>query len=217
MIETDDTSEVTTGLRHVTERDPDMAAALKQVGTPPPRRRPPGFAALLNIIVSQQLSLSAAAAIWQRLEAVGEVTPDLVHGLGPDCLRRIGFSRPKIRYTLAIADMVRDRRFDLEELTTLDDAAAITRLTALPGIGRWSSEIYLMFCLGRPDIWPAADLALQEAVRTVKHLESRPNPALMDEIATAWKPCRSAAALLLWRYYRVVVRGEPTEESEGFR
>ena len=213
----DDQLDIAAGMEHITRQDPDMAAAFDRVGAPEPRHRPPGFPALLNIIVSQQVSVSAAAAIWRRLEERGMVTPERVLLLGFDGLRAIGFSRPKIRYALALAEQVAGGSLRPHDIVALDEAAATARLTSLAGFGRWSAEIYLMFCLGRPDIWPAGDVALQEATRAVKGLDARPDVDRMDRLSQPWRPWRSVAALLLWRYYRLVVRGGRNTDMPGFQ
>ncbi len=212
-----DELDIPAGLVHLSVADPDLARALAKVGPPEPRRRPQGFPALLNIIVSQQISLQAAAAIWQRLQEMGPITPDGILQLGTDGLRDIGFSRPKIRYARALAEQVTGGIFRPTEIADLDDIEATARLTGLSGFGRWSAEIYLMFCLGRPDIWPAADIALQEATRAVKGLDVRPDVLGMDAIAAPWRPWRSVAALLLWRYYRNIVKRGASAATEGFQ
>ena len=209
--------DITGGLSYIRRADPDMARAVERVGVPEQRRRAPGFAALVNIIISQQISLQSAAAIWQRLGDTGPVTAEAILRLRPERLREIGFSRPKIRYTLSLAENVASGAFQPALLTAMGDDDAMNALTNLLGFGRWSGEIYLMFCLGRADIWPAGDIALQEAVRVVKGLPQRPNPAELDEIATPWRPWRSVAAHLLWRYYRDVVKGGSTDKVVGFQ
>ena len=205
------------GLSYIRRADPDMARAMERVEAPEQRRRAPGFPALVNIIISQQVSLQSAAAIWQRLGDTGPVTAEAVLRLGPERLREIGFSRPKIRYTLSLAENVASGAFQPVLLTAMGDDDAMSALTKLLGFGRWSGEIYLMFCLGRADIWPAGDIALQEAVRVVKGLPQRPNPAELDRIAAPWRPWRSVAAHLLWRYYRDVVKGGSTDKIVGFQ
>lgn len=209
--------DIASGLAHLARVDPDMAAAIERVGAPEQRRREPGFAALVNIIVSQQVSLQSAAAIWRRLTEIGPVTAEGVLALGEDRLRAIGFSRPKIRYSLALAREVASKSFQPAHLAEMADEDAMAAVTGLLGFGRWSGEIYLMFCLGRPDIWPAGDIALQEAVRAVKGLDRRPDPGKMDRIGEAWRPWRSVAAHFLWRYYRDVIKAGATENLDGFQ
>ncbi|GAB4167564.1 MAG: DNA-3-methyladenine glycosylase [Thalassobaculales bacterium] len=189
-------------LAALADSDPRLAAALAEVGPPDPRWRPPGFATLFELIVEQQVSVLAAKAIWKRLEAgLGEVTPATVGACTLEELRGFGLSLPKARYGLILAGEVAAGRLDLDRLPGLDDAAALAALTAVKGIGRWTAEVYLMFVDGRGDIWPAHDVALQAAVGRLLGLAERPSPKAMDGHAEAWRPWRSAAALLLWRYY----------------
>lgn len=184
-------------------RDPDIAAAVALVGLPPPRVLEPGFASLLGIIVEQQVSVASGKAIQRKLlDAFGTVTAEAVCAADDSTLLGCGLSRPKLRYTRILALEVAERRLALDDLHGLSDAEAMARLTALTGIGRWTAEIYLMFALGRRDIWPALDLALQVAAQHLKRLPERPGARLMDATAESWRPYRSAAALLLWRYYR---------------
>jgi DNA-3-methyladenine glycosylase II len=209
--------DIAAGLAHLAAVDPNMAIAIERVGAPEQRRREPGFPALVNIVVSQQVSLQSAAAIWGRLTETGPVTAGALLALGEEGLRAVGFSRPKVRYTLALAGQVSSGVFEPSRLAGMNDDEAMAAVTALLGFGRWSGEIYLMFCLGRPDIWPAGDIALQEAARAVKDLDRRPNPAEMDQIAETWRPWRSVAAHLLWRYYRDVIKAGATAGVDGFQ
>jgi len=209
--------DIEAGLAHLASVDPDIARAIERVGAPEQRRRAPGFAALVNIIVSQQVSLQSAAAIWERLSALGPVTAEGVLALGEEGLRGAGFSRPKIRYTLSLARGVERGDFNPTDLAAMDDDEAMAAITALLGFGRWSGEIYLMFCLGRADVWPAGDIALQEAARVIKGLNQRPDPAMLDVLAEPWRPWRSVAAHLLWRFYRDVVRAGATKGVDGFQ
>ncbi len=160
------------------------------------------------MIVDQQVSTASAAAIWARVEnALGEVTSRSVLGHA-EGLAGLGLSGPKIRYLLALAEAERDRRIDFRALPALDDAAAVAALTGLVGIGRWTAEVYLMFCEGRLDVFPAGDIALQEALRWAERADARlPEKALYAR-AELWRPHRSVAAHLLWATYRAVKAGE---------
>ena len=180
-----------------------MRKALREAGTPPPRVRTPGFDALVRIIVEQQVSVAAGAAIWARLEAGlgGAVTPQAVLRFDEEGLRGFGLSRPKARYVLILAEEVASGRLDLGAIDAMADAEAIAALTAIKGIGRWTAEIYLMFALGRMDLWPALDLALAEGAARLMELEARPDFKALDEIGKRWAPHRSTAALVIWRYY----------------
>ena len=182
--------------------EPAFAAAVGRVGYPPPRIREPGYATLLRTIVGQQVSVHAAAAVWRRLEeALGEVEdPARLAAASDETLRAAGLSRQKIGYARSLADEVASGRLDLAALPT-DDEEAITALTRIKGIGRWSAEIYLLFAEGRPDIWPAGDLAVQvEVGRILGHAE-RPNEKLVRVLAEGWRPHRGAAAILAWHHY----------------
>jgi DNA-3-methyladenine glycosylase II len=191
-------------LQHLTRADADLRRALKRVGPPPPRHRPAGFETLLWIIVGQQISIKAADAIWNRLvAAVDPLSPPGLLRCGESGLREIGFSRQKIKYGLGLAEMIIDRRLDLAALESLPDDAAIAAIAAVPGLGRWSAEIYLLSSLDRPDVMPADDLALLAAAQRVKGLAQRPTPKALRAMAESWRPWRSVAARLLWHYYRM--------------
>ncbi|GAA0438771.1 MULTISPECIES: DNA-3-methyladenine glycosylase family protein [Sphingomonas] len=182
--------------------EPAFAAAVGRVGYPPPRIREPGYATLLRTIVGQQVSVHAAAAVWRRLEeALGEVEePARLAAASDETLRAAGLSRQKIGYARSLADEVASGRLDLAALPA-DDEEAITALIRIKGIGRWSAEIYLLFAEGRPDIWPAGDLAVQvEVGRILGHAE-RPNEKLVRVLAEGWRPHRGAAAILAWHHY----------------
>lgn len=182
---------------------PDMRRALDLTGPPEPRIRPPGFQALAHIIIEQQVSVASGAAIWARLLAGlgGTATPRTVLAHDEAGLLQYGLSRPKARYVHALARSVSAGEIDLEALAGMEDAQAITALTALKGVGRWTAEIYLMFALGRPDLWPAFDIALAEGAARLMGLPARPDFRALDEIGRRWSPWRSTAALVLWRYY----------------
>lgn len=198
------------GFLALAEADADFARLLAEHGQPPVRRRDEGFASLLHIIVEQQVSIASAKAIWSRLaEGLGEVTPDRVREAGPQQLCAWGLSRPKARYAGLLADAVADGGLDFAALAGADDEDAIAQLTAVKGIGRWTAEIYLLAALQRPDVWPAADIALMTAAQALKGLPARPKPADMIPLAEPWRPHRAYAARLLWHYYRVL-RGRPT-------
>ena len=184
-------------------RDPDIARGIERVGYPEPRNREPGFRALLDIIVAQQVSASAAKAIRARLAAaVDPFTPDRFLALGDDALRAVGLSWRKIEYGRGLAEEMRSDRLDAKRLSDASDEDVIEALTALRGIGRWSADIYMLFALRRADVWPAEDLAIQEALRRLKGLEERPPRAESEEIVEPWRPWRGIAALFLWRYYQ---------------
>lgn len=195
------------GAQWLVAREPRFAAALAATGPLPLRRRPEGFAELFAAIVSQQVSVASAQAIWGRVEAAGLVTPAAVAAAPDEALRGCGLSRPKLRYAKSLAGA----GIDYDRLRTLTDAEVITALTAVPGIGRWTAEIYAMFSLGRADVFAANDLALQEAARLLFGLEARPGERVLRAMAEDWSPWRAVAARALWAYYRV------TKEREGIR
>lgn len=187
----------------------DPALARLNAVTPvfPWRLRPGGFYGMAKLVIYQQVSLASAEAIWNRLEAgLGEVTPQAVLALEERDLLPFGLSRPKARYIHALAGS----GFDFTALRGLDDQAATAALVALLGIGRWTAETYLMFCEGRLDVFPAGDVALQEAMRVADGATERPSEKQAYARAEAWKPYRGVAAHLLWAYYGAVRRGEIT-------
>jgi len=188
---------VAEGAAWLAAREPRFAAALDLTGALPLRRYPEGFARLLNAIVCQQVSVASAAAIWGRMQAAGAVTPDVVLSHTQDELRALGLSRQKARYAHALAQA----GIDYGALRGLPDAEAAAVLTAVPGIGVWTAEIYLMFSMGRADVFAPGDLALQEAARLLFVLPARPKDRELRVMAQEWSPWRSVAARLLWAYY----------------
>jgi DNA-3-methyladenine glycosylase II len=190
-------------------RDPALARA--DAFAPPFawRLRAGGFAALLKLVVEQQVSLAAAAAIWGRLEAgLGEVTPQTVLACGEAALRTFGLSGQKVRYALAMAAAEAAGEIDFSGFSALDDDAAIAALLRLKGVGRWTAETYLMFAEGRLDVFPAGDVALQQALRMAEGGAVKPTQDELYRRAEAWRPYRGVAAHLLWGFYGAVRRGE---------
>lgn len=179
--------------------EPRFAHALALTGVPPLRRREDGFAALLSAIVSQQVSVAAARAIWTRMQAAELISPPAILAAEDDALRAAGLSRQKIRYARALAGA----GIDFDALRQLPDAELVARLVVVPGIGRWTAEIYAMFSLGRADVFAPADLALQESARVLFDLPDRPREAALRRMSETWSPWRTVAAGLLWAYYRV--------------
>ena len=190
-------------------RDPALARVHEMVGPITWRSEPGGFRGLVSMIVGQQVSTASAAAIWGRVETgLGEITPANAVAAGQAGLLTMGLSRPKARYIHGIAEAYLEHRHGVDRLDLLDDDQALEALTALVGIGRWSAEVFLMFCEGRADMWPAGDIALQETVRWLDRLPERPSEQATRERAEAWRPLRSTAAHLLWAWYGAVRRGE---------
>jgi len=171
-------------------------------GEPPLRRRPAGFKGLSRVVVGQQLSIASAKAIWGRLEAqVHPFTAASFLTLPDRDLRRAGLSVAKVTTLRRLATAIDSGTLDLDALTHAPEGVIHAKLTALKGIGPWTADIYILFCLARADAWSPGDLALQVAVRDAFALEARPDQALMIEIAEAWRPWRAVAARMLWSYY----------------
>lgn len=183
--------------------DPDLAIILDRAGPLPWRTRTPGFPGLLQAIVAQLISNQAAAAIWGRVRALpGALDPAGLLALPEDALRGAGLSRPKVAHARILACAFQDGTLKIEALAAMDDAAAIAAITAVKGLGVWTAEIYLLFALQRPDVFPAGDVALAGAVADLKRLPSRPDPKALRALAEAWRPARSLAARLLWHHWR---------------
>jgi DNA-3-methyladenine glycosylase II len=198
-------ADLTAALDKLVAADPRLAPILATAGRPALRRRPGGFQGLVAIIVSQQLSTASAAAIRGRLEAaLDPLDHEAVLRARPDKLKRLGLSAAKVRTLKAIAREIRQGGLDLDALAEWPADAAHERLTALHGIGPWTADVYLLFCLGHADAWPAGDLALQEAAKLAFALPSRPTTRDMGPLAEPWRPWRGVAALMLWTYYRAV-------------
>lgn len=191
------------GIRHIRETCPYMGNAAEAYGNPKSRKKVPGFTTLVRIIIDQQVSVQAGAAIWNRLEtAAGDVTPEVVLGLGEEGMRLAGLSGAKARYVLGIANGIKQGDLDLPRLHRCREETIFRELTALKGIGRWTAEIYMMFALGKPDIMPVGDIALQAAAGRLMGLAERPGPDQLEEIAERWRPYRSVAAEMLWHFYK---------------
>ena len=195
IIETADC--VAEGAHWLARAEPRFAMALALTGPLPLRRQADGFAALLDAIVGQQVSVASADAIWRRLEAAGFTDQARMAVASDEELRAAGLSRQKARYGRALAGA----GIDFEALRVLPDEAVMATLVAVPGIGRWTAEIYAMFALGRADVFAAGDLALQEAARLLFGLDQRPGDKALRTLAEAWSPWRAVAARALWAYY----------------
>lgn len=205
IIETDNC--VAEGADWLARAEPRFAAALRETGPLPLRRRPDGFAQLLSAIVSQQVSVASANAIWGRMQAARLTGPRKIKWAGDDDLRAVGLSRQKIRYARELAAA----GIDYGALRTAPTDEVIATLVRVPGIGVWTAEIYAMFSLGRADVFAPGDLALQEAARVLFDLPERPREKDLRQMAEDWSPWRSVAARALWAYYRVI------KEREGIR
>ncbi|MBV1917090.1 MAG: DNA-3-methyladenine glycosylase 2 family protein [Sphingomonadaceae bacterium] len=190
------------GLDAIAARDKHMAQALESAGYPQPRIRQTGYATLLRTIVGQQVSVAAAASVWNKLESLlGQDLPaQALIGASFDDLRGCGLSRQKQGYARSLCELVVSGALNLESLPE-DDEEAIIELTRIKGIGRWSAEIYLLFAEGRPDIWPAGDLAVQAGLHKLLHLAERPSEKETRRLAEDWRPHRGAAAIFTWHVY----------------
>ncbi|WP_309662013.1 DNA-3-methyladenine glycosylase 2 family protein [Sphingomonas sp.] len=185
--------------------EPGFAAVLKQHGKPEPRNSERGAITLLRTIVGQQVSVAAARSMWAKLEAAYGTPPDLTRILtaSDEDLRAAGISRQKAGYSRSLAGLILSGELDLAHLPS-DDEEAIALLTKIKGIGRWSAEIYLLFAEGRPDVWPAGDLAVQVSIGKMLGLKERPTEKQLRDLGETWRPHRGAAAVLAWHNYNAV-------------
>ena len=198
---------VAEGAAWLAASEPRFAEALALTGALPLRRQADGFSALLDAIVGQQVSVASARAIWARLEGAGLTDPATMAAAGDAASRAVGLSRQKARYGRALAQAA----IDYAGLRDRPDDEVIAVLIAVPGIGRWTAEIYAMFALGRADVFAPGDLALQEAAKLLFGLDARPSEQALRAMAQAWSPWRGVAARALWAYYHVA------KSREGIR
>ncbi|NOJ48788.1 DNA-3-methyladenine glycosylase family protein [Bradyrhizobium archetypum] len=202
-------SDLEDAIHTLVKQDTRLKPILELTGMPALRQREPGFTGLAAIVCGQQLSTASAGAIWARLTAAFD--PFDHHAVGKartDRLGRLGLSAAKIKTLKHIARELAAERLNLEVLAEEDADAAHHTLTALPGIGPWTADVYLLFCLGHGDAWPAGDLAVQEAVKIGLGLKTRPSAKQMMPLAEPWRPLRGAAAHLWWSYYRHLKKRE---------
>ena len=190
------------GLDGIAAREPLLASALQRVGYPEPRLRDRGYVTLLRTIIGQQVSVASAASVWRKLEAEldGNFAAAELLARDFDALRACGLSRQKQGYVRSLCELVEAGELDFDNLPA-DDEEAVELLTRIKGIGRWSAEIYLLFAEGRPDIWPAGDLAVQEGVKRLLHLEERPAEKATRALAEGWSPFRGSMAIFTWHFY----------------
>jgi len=198
--------DVAEGAEWLAANCPHMAHAYGLTGPLPLRRNPDGFAQLLRAIVSQQVSVASARAIWGRLQAAGMVVPETILAAQIDDLRALGLSRQKATYAHALADA----GIDFEALRTAPTQQVVDRLVQVKGVGVWTAEIYAMFSLGHADVFAPGDLALQEAARLLYSLPERPKERALRDMAQRWSPWRAVAARLLWEYYHIEKQREGT-------
>jgi DNA-3-methyladenine glycosylase II len=197
-----DESSLRRGVRILARRDPALAAIARQYGPPPLWSREPGFATLVHMILEQQVSLASARAVYERLRtALPLFEPAAFLALDDASLKPVGLTRQKTAYARALASAIASKTLDLHGLALLDDAAVHAALTRIKGIGLWTSNVYLLMALGRPDAFPASDIALLSAAHRVKKLRRRPTPERLERLAEDWRPWRAVAARLLWHFY----------------
>ncbi len=190
-------------MQALADKDADIATGLALVGYPEPRVRPEGMETFLSIVVGQQISTEAAAAIMGRVRVLlPDITASALLALPDDALRIAGLSNRKVEYAYGLANAIESGALQLDQFHQQDDACVIEQITALRGFGRWSAEIYLMFSLQREDVFPADDLALQVALQKLKRMRARPTPKKAREKVARWSPYRSVGSLFLWHYYR---------------
>jgi DNA-3-methyladenine glycosylase II len=200
MIRT--TSSIREHAEALASREAAFARVLEQHGVPEPRSSDRGANTLLRTIVGQQVSVAAARSMWAKLEAAFGAPPNLAALLAAsdEEMRAAGMSRQKAGYIRSLAELVLTGELDLDALPN-DDEEAVTLLTKIKGIGRWSAEIYLLFAEGRPDVWPAGDLAVQVEIGRLLGLSDKPSEKRLRELAEPWRPYRGAAAVLAWHSY----------------
>lgn len=204
MVRTADS--IRAAVEALAEREKAFAQVVERHGVPEPRRSDPGAHTLLRTIVGQQVSVAAARSMWAKLEAAYGSPPDLsaILKASDDELRLAGISRQKAGYARSLAELVLTEELDLAALPK-DDEEAIAHLVKIKGIGRWSAEIYLLFAEGRPDVWPAGDLAVQIEIGRLMGLDDKPTEKHLRELGERWRPHRGAAAILAWHSYNSAV------------
>lgn len=202
--------DVRRGLAELLALDPRLVAVARAAGPLPLRRSAADFRGLARIVTGQQVSVASASAIFSRLEALADpFAAETVASLSAEDLAAAGLSRPKIRTLKAVSDAVLSG-LDLAALAEAPAGEAHGTLCAIHGIGPWTADIFLLFCAGHPDVFPAGDIALQHAAADVLGLDERPAPKLLGQLAEAWSPWRGVAARLLWAHYRVMRSGRET-------
>ncbi|CAN7511015.1 DNA-3-methyladenine glycosylase family protein [Neorhizobium tomejilense] len=205
-----DHSDIQAGLEALVALDPRLADVVEASGPVPLRLNEPGFSGLASIVVSQMVSRASAEAIWRRMAAAGPVTAEGYRALDPAVVATFGLSRAKAATLLHLSTAISEGHFDLASVCALETGEAIRKMTALPGIGPWTAEVYLMFCGGHADIFPTGDVALQAAVSHALGLETRPSAKNLGVMAEIWAPWRSVAARLFWAYYAAKMRRDVT-------
>ncbi len=199
--------DISAGLSGLVMLDARLEHVVSKAGPIPLRRTDPGYRGIANIIVSQMVSKASAAAIWGRMEAsLGDINARTVSAMSDEDCRLLGLSRAKADALRRVAAAVLSGTLDLEAICSIEGAAAIREMTAIKGVGRWTAEVYLLFCAGHPDVFPVGDVALQNAVGHALMLEMRPSARELDSLTEVWAPWRSVAARLFWAYYATEMR-----------
>jgi DNA-3-methyladenine glycosylase II len=202
-------SDLEDAVHTLVRQDKRLRPIFELTGMPALRQREPGFAGLAHIICGQQLSTASAAAIWARISAAFDpFDHHAIRKARPDRLGRLGLSAAKIKTLKLLARELAEERLNLDVLANEDADTAHNTLTSHHGIGPWTADVYLLFCLGHGDAWPAGDLAVQEAIKIGLGLQERPTAKQMAPLAEPWRPLRGAAAHLWWSYYRVLKKRE---------
>ena len=186
--------------------DADIAAAIAQYGLPPDRSLPANFDTLARSVIGQQISRSAASAIWQRMQDQNLSKADTIASMSPAALMPVGLSQRKAEYLIGIANEVTSGQLDFDALQHLSGDAVQARLVKIRGIGAWTADNFRLFALGDMDAWPVNDLALQEGMKRLKNLQERPTGKQMEQLGASWQPYRGAGALVLWHIYGILVR-----------
>ena len=196
-------ADIAKSLTALAKIEPAFAPALARVGVPEPRTGDKGYVTLLRAIIGQQVSVASATAIWNKLDVQtgGAADPENMAKTSDEGLRAAGLSRQKMSYARSLSEEVLSGRLDFDALPA-DDEEAIARLTSVKGIGRWTAEIYLLFAEGRPDIFPAGDLAVQIELGVILGMDERPTEKAIRALAEAWRPHRGAAAVFAWHHRR---------------
>lgn len=199
--------DIAAGLTGLAMLDARLEHVIGKAGPVPLRRTEPGYRGIANIIVSQMVSKASAAAIWARMEGqLGALTAHAMLAATDEDCRAFGLSRAKAEALRAVAKAVDEGVLDLEAICAIEGAAAIGEMIAIKGVGRWTAEVYLLFCAGHPDVFPVGDVALQNAVRHALLLDARPSARELEAITAVWAPWRSVAARLFWAYYATQMR-----------
>jgi DNA-3-methyladenine glycosylase II len=210
-------------VRTLARRDPALAAIAREYGPPPLWAREPGFATLVHMILEQQVSLASARAVFERLRATLPVFDAAsLLALDETVFKQVGITRQKTAYARGLAQAIACRALDLDALASLQDIDVHAALTRVKGIGLWTSNVYLLMALGRPDAFPASDIALQVAAHKVLRLRKRPTAERLERLAEQWRPWRAVAARLLWHFYlsekaRMRLKPRPARLPAGTR